>query len=265
MTEPRRITLLTDFGARDSYVGELKGVIASRAPAAMIDDVAHELPPGDLQAAAWTLRGYWRTYPEHTVHVVVVDPGVGGERRAIAARLDGRFIVAPDNGVITLALAAAVSTDIVEIRNPEILPAVRSATFHGRDLFVPAAAALATGAALEALGPRLDDPVTIVWPQPSRAGRRVDGEAVHVDGFGSLISNIPADWCPAGGIVRVDDRLIGPIRTTYADALVGDLVAVIGSAETLEVAVRDGSAARELDAARGARIRVEPAEVRADE
>jgi S-adenosylmethionine hydrolase len=255
-----RITLLSDFGTADGYVGAMKGVIATLAPGVTIDDVAHDLEPGDVDAAAWALRGYWRIFPEGTTHVIVVDPGVGGGRRALAAALDGRFVVAPDNGVATLALDAATEVHLVELTNQEFLRDEHAPTFHGRDVFAPAAAALASGVPLDRLGSSIDNPVRLVWPEPRRARGGIDGVVVHVDRFGSLITNIPRDWTDAGSLVLVGDRLIGPLRRTYSDVALGDLVGLIGSGGTVEVAVRDGNAAAELDAGRGVAVRVEEGE-----
>src|SRR5690606_8452553 len=162
-----RITLLTDFGTADGYVAAMKGVIAARAPGVVVDDASHDVPPGDVAAAAWTLSRYWNLYPPGTVHVVVVDPGVGSERRALAAEVDGRLFVAPDNGVLTWVLAEAGDAAVVAIEAARLFRTPVSATFHGRDVFAPVAAELARRAGagpsrfrevLADLGPEVADP-----------------------------------------------------------------------------------------------------------
>jgi len=262
-----RITLLTDFGTADGYVAAMKGVLAERAPGAAVDDATHEIAPGDVTAAALALSRYWRLYPPGTVHVAVVDPGVGSGRRALAGLADGRYLVAPDNGLLTRVLDEAADVALVAIENPAHMRHPVSATFHGRDIFAPAAAWLASAGAgrpdparLAELGPAVRDPVRLPWPRPWRdAHGAAHGTVVHVDRFGNLITNLPRDWAPPGGAVRVDGVEVGPVRRTYADVPPGGLVALVGSAELLEVAVRDGSAAARLGKGRGAEVVVEGA------
>jgi S-adenosylmethionine hydrolase len=247
----RRITLLTDFGTADGYVAAMKGVIASIAPETIVDDAAHDIPPGDVDAAAFALARYWRLYPPGTVHVVVVDPGVGTGRRAIAARVDGRFCVAPDNGVLSRVLDEVPAEAIVSIENPALRRDVVSATFHGRDIFAPAAAHLARGTALDAFGPPVDDPVLLPIPRPERLGRGIRGQVVAVDRFGNLITNVPGDWVAASAHVTVAGRDVGPLRRTYADAPPGGVLALVGSTGFVEISVHGGNAAQELAAGRG--------------
>lgn len=253
----RRVTLLTDFGTGDGYVGAIKGVIASIAPAAPIDDASHDIPPGDVAAAAWTLARYWRLYPPGTVHLVVVDPGVGGDRRPLAAEVDGRLFVAPDNGVLTRVLAEAAPGGIFLIANERYRRSRVSATFHGRDLFAPAAAYLAQGIAPAELGPPVSDPVLLPLREPVRSGNRAIGEVVHVDRFGNLITNLPATWLAGAVDVRITGRSVGPLRRAYVGAAPGDLLALVGSADLLEVAARDASAAALLGVGRGETVIVE--------
>lgn len=260
------ITLLTDFGTADGFVAAMKGVIVCRAPEARILDASHDLAPGDLEAAAWALDQYFTLYPEGAVHVAVVDPGVGSGRRALAALVGGRYLVAPDNGLCTRVLRRAGSATCVSIENRALLRPEISSTFHGRDVFAPAAAHLALGSPLEALGPAVDEPVRLPLPEPRRIGAaagspaRLEGTVVHVDRFGNLISDIPGPWLAEGRwTIRVESGG-GPggerarLRRTYSEAAAGALVGVIGSAGTLEVAVREGSAAERLGASRGARV-----------
>ena len=249
------ITLLTDFGTSDGYVAAMKGVIAAIAPDARVDDAAHDIPPGDVAGAALALRRYWRLYPAGTVHVAVVDPGVGSDRRGIALEVDGRFLVGPDNGVFTHVLREAERVQAVSLESAEYFRAEVSATFHGRDIFAPVAAHIARGVRLVSLGARITDPVQLPWPEPQRTADAVEGVVVHADRFGNLITNIPGDWCARGSTVWLGERRIGPLFLTHADVAPGEPAALIGSAGFLEISVRDGSAAEVLAANRGAVVR----------
>ncbi len=256
-TTGARITLLTDFGTADGYPAAMRGVIATIAPDVVVDDASHEIPPGDVHAAAFVLPRYARLYPPQTIHVAVIDPGVGSARRALAAAIDDHVYVVPDNGLLTRVLEGAASARIVALetaayRRPDV-----SATFHGRDLFAPAAAWLARGIPLAELGPAIDDPVLLELPRPRREGERVAGTVVHVDRFGNLITNVPAAWLGEDAHVSVEGRAIGPLRRTYADVVSRSLLALTGSDGLLEIAVRDGSAADVLGVRRTAAVLVE--------
>ncbi|MEX0893964.1 MAG: SAM-dependent chlorinase/fluorinase [Gemmatimonadota bacterium] len=255
--EPRgtpRVTLLTDFGTRDGYVAAMRGVLATLAPAARVEDAAHDVPPGDIRHAAFALQAYWRRYPPGTIHLVVVDPGVGAARRALVGAADGRLLVAPDNGVLGRVLAAAGAAELHAIENPEFMGPDVSATFHGRDVFAPAAAHLARGVPPDRFGAPVEDPVPLDVPAPLRSEGVVQGEVVHVDRFGTLVSNIPAEWVERDASVSVEDKVVGGVWRTYADVEPGQPVALIGSAGLLEVAVRNGSASRALGCERGAEV-----------
>lgn len=255
LVTPARITLLTDFGTADGYVAAMKGVIASIAPAAVVDDAAHDIPPGDIQAAAWALQCYWRLYPPGTTHVVVVDPGVGSDRRALAARVHGRMFVAPDNGVLTRVLEDAPAEAIVAVENRAFLRDEISATFHGRDVFAPAAGHLAAGVSVGALGPAVDDPVKWPIPTAARTDTGVRGRVVHVDRFGNLITNIPGEWVRgAAGVSLGGEHDFIPLGRTYSDAAPDRPLALIGSSGLLEISVRDGSAVDRLGLGRGAEV-----------
>jgi S-adenosylmethionine hydrolase len=252
----RRITLLTDFGTADGYVAALRGVIAATTPDAVVQDAAHDIPPGDVEAAAFVLARYAHLFPPGTVHLVVVDPGVGTARRAIAASVDDQLFVAPDNGVLSYVLARAQRSALVALENPRHQRLPASATFHGRDIFAPAAAHLAAGAPLTELGSEVRDPVLLDLSSPVKEAGGVCGVVVHVDRFGNLISNIPAQWIQPGARVAVDAHQVGRVRRTYGDAGAGEVLALIGSDGLLEVGVRDGNAARTLAVGRGAVVRV---------
>jgi hypothetical protein len=269
----RRVTLLTDFGTADGYVAAMKGVLATRAPGAALDDVAHDLRLGDVEGAARALARYWALYPEGTIHLVVVDPGVGTERHGLALEAWGRRVVAPDNGVVTDVLAAAEATapsgdapDVgalpwraVRLQNVEP-PGRPSRTFHGRDLFAPAAAHLAAGGTLEALGPELRHPVRLARPRPERdATGGARGRVVGVDRFGNLATDLPGDWLGGAASVEIAGRRVA-VRGTYGDAAEGEALALVSSDGRVEIAVRNGSAARALGVGAGAAVVLWPEE-----
>lgn len=254
----RRVVLLTDFGTADGYAAAMAGVIAAAAPDASIEHAAHDVAPGDILGAAIALQRYATRYPRGTVHLVVVDPGVGTARRPLAVTADGRHYVAPDNGVLTLVLRHAGRVDAVAVRDVG-RGGGAAPTFHGRDIFAPAAAALARGQSLSTLGPPVDDPVRLAVPEPVRTDGAVRGEVIHVDRFGTLISNVPAAWVRGlgdGARVSIEGASIGPLRRTYGDVASGSLLALIGSLDLLEISVRDGRAADRLGLGRGAAIEV---------
>lgn len=242
------VTLLTDFGTADSYVAEMKGVLLARAPHATIVDISHQVSPGDIGAGQYLLSRTWRQFPENTVHLAVIDPGVGTARRAIAAAHAGHRFVAPDNGVLSFLVR---DTRFVSLP----VPPTAAPTFHGRDVFAPAAAALANGGALESLGKGITDPYHAPLPAPHHDGTVVIGEVIYVDRFGTLVSNIPPTMVEPGVRIRVGDTEVGTLRRTFADAARGALVAFTGSGGTVEIAVRDGSAARLLGVGVGAEVR----------
>lgn len=246
------ITLLTDFGTADGYVGEMKGVLCTQAPDAAIVDISHDIAPQDLEGARLALARYWRRFPAGAVHVVVIDPGVGTDRAAIAVASADRYLVGPDNGVLSPALllpgARAVALPV---------PPAASATFHGRDLFAPAAARLAGGMELDELGEPVLEPVIRRTPEARRLDDgAVAGEVIAVDRFGNLVTNLVA---PRGGSVAIAGRNVGSVVRAYGDAAPGALVALVGSTGLVEIARRDGSAARELGVGRGAPVVLRPA------
>jgi len=241
------IALLTDFGTADSYVAEMKGVLSTYAPSATLVDITHDVSPGDVRAAQYILSRAWMFFPEGTIYVAVVDAGVGTDRRVLGATRFGRFFLAPDNGLLSfLSLNAAfISIPVL----PEAAP-----TFHGRDVFAPAAGRLATGGSLESLGTTITDPQYAPLPIPVIDGDSVVGEVVHVDRFGTLISNISPNALKPGVSIQVGGVDAGPLRRTFADVASGELVAFTGSGGTVEIAVRDGSATRLLGLSVGAKV-----------
>lgn len=246
----RIITLTTDFGTADGYVAEMKGVLLTIVPDAMIVDVTHEIPAQDVDYARLTVERMWRRFPAHTVHLVVVDPGVGSERAALAVESHERFLVGPDNGVLSPALTES-GARAVELRIPDDA----SATFHGRDVFAPVAALLARGDDIAKLGRPAASPVVRRTPQPARsADGGVEGEVVAIDRFGNAITNLHAE----AGTVLLGSRAIA-IRHTYADVEVGEALALVGSGGAIEIAIRNNNAARALKLSRGDKVILRPA------
>lgn len=242
------ITLLTDFGTSDSYVAEMKGVLSTYAPKATLVDITHDVSPGDVRAAQYLLSRTWMFFPEGTICVAVVDAGVGTDRRVLGATRFGRYFLAPDNGLLSFLSLNATFISIPVL--PEAAP-----TFHGRDVFAPAAGRLATGGSLESLGTAITDPVYAPLPIPLTEGDAVVGEVLYVDRFGTLVSNITPNALKPGANIHVGGVDVGPLRRTFADVASGALLAFTGSAGTVEIAVRDGSAMRLLGLSVGAEVR----------
>ena len=250
------IALLTDFGTRDWYVGTLKAILLSRCPTAHLVDITHEVPPQDTVAGAFTLAAAAPWFPSGTVFLAVVDPGVGSARALLAIRADGRYFVGPDNGVLTLSVQQAKRVTVLRLTNPRYwLPHV-SRTFQGRDIMAPVAAHLARGGSFTRLGvvlPR-QQMTPLAIPGLQSRGHTVHGAIVHIDTFGNLITNLPGRLLTAGpsarGAVRYRRR---PVRvvSSYAEGRPNELIAVVGSLELIELAVRDGSAAWMFNARRG--------------
>lgn len=241
------ITLLTDFGNTDAYVAEVKGVLLSRAPGATLVDINHLVPPGNLLTGQYFLLRAWPRFPMGTVHLAVVDPGVGTSRRALAAEAGGHAFVAPDNGLLSVLPSEARFVS---------LPVLRDAapTFHARDVFAPAAARLAVGARIDELGPGVTNPLRVPFPAPRVDGGTLVGEVVHVDRFGNLVSNIPCDPVGRTSVITVAGEVVGNLQRTFGDVAKGRLVAYCGSGGSVEIAVRDGSAAEHVGAGVGALV-----------
>ncbi|BDG01592.1 SAM hydrolase/SAM-dependent halogenase family protein [Anaeromyxobacter oryzae] len=249
-------TLTTDFGSGSGYPAQMKAVLLGVFPDARIVDVTHEVPAFDVLSGALLLEACLPWFPRDAIHVAVVDPGVGTTRRALCVvDGDGRRIVAPDNGLLTPFLVrGARARAIVE---GGVLPAPRSATFHGRDLFCPAAAYLARGGTPAALGPEVPDPLRLEWPVAAVSEHEVRGTTLARDPFGNLLTSIRAADL-AGGIVREASAGGEPARwvRTFGEGRPGELIALVGSGGRVEIAVREGSAAERLCAIRGVPVRL---------
>jgi S-adenosylmethionine hydrolase len=249
------VVFLTDFGASDWYVAAMKGSVLSRAPESTLVDLSHAVPPGDVGYADFLLEQTWRWYPPESVFVVIVDPGVGTQRRPIAVRVAERMFVGPDNGVLTSAIEAPDAE--VRVIDPARVNSVNlSATFHGRDLFAPAAAALAEGAAFASVGEVIKDAVRLPRSRPSLNGDRGEARVVYVDRFGNAITDLrEADlrnWLGERTLsVHAGNATIEGLSRTYGDAAAGTPLALIGSTGRLEIAVADAHAGTRLGLAPG--------------
>ena len=239
------MTLTTDFGLDDAYVGVMHGVILGICPEARIVDLCHHIAPQNVRQAAFVLQTAHRYFPPGTVHVVVVDPGVGSARRALAVRTRRAFFVAPDNGVLSYLLEDEPPLEQVHLTQREYwLPAI-SQTFHGRDIFAPVGAHLAKGVPLAALGQPAEDLVRLpMWRPKTGPDGVIRAQVLHVDHFGNLITNVPGemlegrDW-----VVQVKGHGVQGLSRAYAEVEEGALLALVGSSGHLEIAVRNGSAA----------------------
>jgi hypothetical protein len=239
----------------------MKGAILSIAPDVNLVDVTHDIEPQNLMQAAFVLRQAWPAFPPETIHVVVVDPTVGSDRRILAARYNGRTVLAPDNGVISLVHRDGQVEAIHVIEQRNLFAASVSATFHGRDIFAPVAARLAGGMPLADVGPATDRITTFAIPHPHpHLDGSIEGEVIYVDTFGNLVTNLTPQELKRTSPTRnswnvtLRDRHIGPVRHTYADVPAGEPLALIGSTGWLEIAVNGGSAADALDAVAGATV-----------
>ncbi len=256
----RTVALLTDFGDSDSFVGMMKGTMLKIAPGLTIIDMTHHIESFNIRSAAFILERSLIHYPAESVFTVVVDPGVGSERKIIAARAGEYFFVAPDNGVLCYALQRFNERLIVSVENNELLPPDPSTTFHGRDIMAPAAALLATGLELDKLGPRLNSYCVLPIPNLLKRENHVIGEIMYVDKFGNMISNITKDDLPPVDENRklkciVGDGNIAAFAESYSAGK--GLSAIISGFETVEVFINQGNAAAQFSNPVGMPLAVE--------
>ncbi len=252
------ITLTTDFGAADWFAGVMKGVIARIAPRTEVIDLTHQVPRGDIRAGAFALAAAYRFFPRGTVHLAVVDPGVGSTRPAIAVRTDQYAFVGPDNGLLSWALEGEKVKAIRALENQAyFLPEV-SQTFHGRDIFAPVAAHLSRGISIQRLGPARDGYRQLVMTPPRRTRAGVEGEVIYIDHFGNAITNIRRDALQISADTRLEVRLgrrrLCPLARFYQAVPAGKPVALLGSSGFLEIAINGGSAAKELSLRTGDKV-----------
>ena len=253
------IALLTDFGTRDHYTGTMKAVVLSICPDVTLIDITHDIPPHDMTTAALELAASYKYFPVGTIFLVVVDPGVGSARRGIAADTGDYRFVAPDNGVLTAMLKETPAKRVVELTERRYARPTVSRTFEGRDRFAPAAAWLAKGVDLSALGRSAGAIQQLAIPSPELAGDVLSGEVLRIDRFGNLVTNIDRKlfdkFTHANGIeISAATHVIGRVVATYAEAAAGEVCALFGSTDHLEIAVNAGSASDRLNLSRGAPV-----------
>jgi hypothetical protein len=253
------ITLTTDFGTSDHFVGAMKGVIAAIAPAARVIDITHEITPYEILEGAFVISQAWRSFPNRTIHVVVVDPGVGGARRPILVEAGGHHFIAPDNGVLSMVYDA-LKSKVRVISNAKLMAREISRTFHGRDIFAPAAAHLARGVAAARFGTLIGDYICAGDIKPARISPTCwRGRILKADRFGNLITNFHIDdfrrvkTLPFE--IRTASQRVHRLALTYSEAAIGEVVAIVGSSGYLEVAANQASAANILGC--GARSPIE--------
>ena len=256
------ITLTTDFGTSDHLVGTMKGVILNANPAARIVDISHSLVPFDILDGALTIANAYKYFPPRTIHIVIVDPGVGTERRPILVSGEKQFFIAPDNGVLSM-IYELESCTVRHITAEHYFLNPVSRTFHGRDIFAPTAAWLSKAFQTEAFGEVVTDFVHFTMPKAKSSGQAVKGIVLRVDAFGNLMTNLTAEDIPvdslSDGVIKltVNGKEVLRLGQTFASGNPGEPIAVLGSAGFLEIAVNRGSAARTLGAGRGAEVAID--------
>jgi S-adenosylmethionine hydrolase len=252
------ISLTTDFGLADGYVGIMKGMILGIAPHACLVDLSHDIAPQDVRQASHVLARAAPYFPAGTIHLAVVDPGVGSHRRPLLVTTERARYVGPDNGIFSHALRQEDAQAWVLDQPGYWLPQI-SQTFHGRDIFAPVAAHLAAGVAPAQLGRRIHDPIRLALPEPRRhPDGHISGEISYVDHFGNLISNVPADWVARGGwSCRIAGR-DAPLVRTYAEVADAALAGLVSSSGVVELAVRDGNASRTFNVGTGEKLELWP-------
>ena len=257
---PNIITLTTDFGLADPFVGIMKGVISGIAPDADVVDITHDIRSYDVLEAAFIIDTAYRFFPAGTIHVIVVDPGVGSPRRPIAAAVKDHMFVAPDNGVLSYVLQTDVDVPppaAYWIKNQKLFLSVVSQTFHGRDIFAPVAAHLARGTAIESVGPRISDFVRKSLPKPRLEGDKVLGTVLRIDKFGNIITNLKRCDLRTDFRIHVGGLVIMRLCANFSEAEPGEFFAVEGSTGYIELSLNQGSAASRLNVGVGAEIELE--------
>jgi S-adenosylmethionine hydrolase len=254
------ITLTTDFGLQDHYVSAMKAVMLGISPNARFVDVSHEIPAQDIMAGAWVVRNSAFLYPPGTVHLVVVDPGVGTSRHAVALKIKDQYFVGPDNGIFSLFFDE-FEYEAYKLNNSAYWRESISNTFHGRDIFAPVAAHLSNGVSLEEVGEPIEELVTYHWAVPIADRDGLQGWVVHIDRFGNLITNISHDLIKdhlkkRSVKIYVGNTMLEKIVTTFGDVEEGEPAAFIGSSGMLEIGINKGNASRMLSVDKGAQISI---------
>ncbi len=250
----KHIALLSDFGTNDPFVAAMKGVLLSRAPGLSIIDITHQIPPQNIQTAAFYLMAVMPYMPKHTLFVAVVDPTVGTGRGIIWARTENYQFIAPDNGLISWVEQKEKITEARFINNSSLFMENISSTGHGRDLMAPVAAAIAKGLPEKKIGPVFGGYRRLPFPLPVKAGNRVTGQVIAIDHFGNVITNIRRDYLSARAVFNIADRMLKGLKLTYASVPEGEALALIGSFGFLEFSVRNGSFARAFDVKPGSSV-----------
>jgi S-adenosyl-L-methionine hydrolase (adenosine-forming) len=259
---PRRIiTLTTDFGLSDHFVGVMKGVISRIAPAAEVIDLSHGVEPYNIADGAFTIAQAYRYFPKRTIHVVVVDPGVGSARRPLLAEAAGQFFIAPDNGVLSMVLAAGPKPRVRHITAEKYFLHPVSRTFHGRDVFSPVAAHLAAGAAPAKFGKMIEDYLRAWFDKPAKTGPHAwTGVILKADHFGNLATNFHIDQFPTlrthAFSLQLGPRTVTRLALTFSECAPGELFAIVGSSGYVEIAVSEGSAVAALGCGAGAPVQL---------
>jgi S-adenosylmethionine hydrolase len=251
------ITLLSDFGLRDHFVAVVKGVMLSLNQDVTLVDISHQIPPQDIFTGAFTLSQAYSYFPSGTIHLAIVDPGVGTDRKVVAATAGGHYFVAPDNGILTYIMEALEDFAAYEVTADHYFRKPVSATFHGRDIFAPIAAWISRSIDLHQLGPVLKSPVRLQLPVLKRVkDALIQGAILAVDQFGNLITNLKPDDVPVPFKILAGQKEITGFRKTYGEGTPGEIIVVPGSTGYLEIAVKGGSAAAALNLKAGAPIGV---------
>jgi len=238
----RIITLTTDFGINDHYVGSMKGVILGINDEAVITDITHELPKYDIFKAAYTLGSFYKYFPKETIHIVVVDPAVGSARKPIVIKSEHGTFIGPDNGVFSFVLENSKNIDVYEITNTDYMLSNVSSTFHGRDLFAPVAAHISLGIDINQMGEKVNSPVFLDINKPIINDNEIIGAVVYTDSFGNLITNIASYMLRNPREICIGNFVIDTVAKSYQDVEKGKLLAIIGSLGFLEISVNQGSA-----------------------
>ncbi|MGI8787084.1 MAG: SAM hydrolase/SAM-dependent halogenase family protein [Pyrinomonadaceae bacterium] len=254
-SKPEIIVLLTDFGTKDYFVGAMRGVILSINRDAKIVDITHEIPPQDIRAAGFTLRACYKNFPEKTIFVAVVDPGVGSKRRAILVETDDFYFIAPDNGLLSFIFNEANTFRAFELTNEKFFAANVSRTFHGRDIFAPVAAHLSNGAQPNEFGAEIKNFICAEASAPRKiSANEIEFEIVHIDSFGNLVTNLKAEDLPEKFTLEIGGKRIAKRRNYFAEADENELFIIAGSAGFLEIAAFGVSAAKLTGAKSGLKI-----------
>ena len=238
----RIITLTTDFGMLDHYIGAMKGVILGINSDAVITDITHGIPKYDIFKAAFTVRNFYRYFPGETIHIVVVDPGVGSERKPILIQTEQGVFIGPDNGVFSFILEELESVSVLEITNRDYMLEDLGNTFHARDIFAPIAAHISLGVDINKTGERIESPVLLNIGKPEVFENEINGEIVYEDSFGNLITNVPGNLIENCSEIYIDKFVIDTVAASYQDVEKGELLAIVGSSGFLEISVNRGSA-----------------------